>query len=174
MAGNKSSKRIVVSKTIFCTNRENYIHIDGTVVKTNISKENGKVANYDTGYFISLHDHANKDREDAVVYLEPSMALAMASHILDQLAGRVEGSFETPVGNGMNYTLRAGRFNQREGVSIVIGRIETFVNLGINNLRGFAELMKVIVSNVEAKMIDAKSKDDYKKWQASQQNKVRQ
>ncbi|HID35966.1 MAG TPA: hypothetical protein EYP39_01095 [Ghiorsea sp.] len=172
MARSKSSRRTVVSKTIFCTNRKNYIHIDGTVVKTNISTENGKVANYETGYSIALHNHEHKDREDAVVYLDPSTALAMASHILDQLAGVVEGSFETLIGNGGNHTLIAGRLNQREGVSIIIGPIETFVELGANGLRGFAELMKVVVSNVEAKMIDAKSKDDYKKWQASQKTRV--
>lgn len=174
MAGNKSSRRIVVSKTIFSVDRENYIHIDGTVVKTNISTQNGKIANYETGYFIQLHNHINKDREDAGVYLEPYMALAMASHILDQLAGMVEGVFEAHIGNGGNYILRAGRLNQREGVSIVIGSVETFVELDTNGLRGFAELIKVVVSNVEARMIDAKSKDDYKKWQASQKNKGRQ
>ena len=171
MADNKSNTRTVVNKTLFCVDKVNTIRIDGTVIKTNVPTQNGKFANYETGYFIKLHNHANKDREDARVYLGPSTALAMASHILDQLAGRTEGNFEALVGNGGNNILRAGIINQGPGISITIGAVETFGLLDINGLRGFAELMKIVVTNVEAKMIDAKSKDDYKKWQVSQRNK---
>ncbi len=163
MASNQNTIT-VVNKTIFCKDKEHTIKIDGTIIRTVVSSQNGSFINFESGYYIKVHNHSAKDNtqqkgEDLKVYLGPVAALAMASHILDQLRGSVEGNYEALTGkNGANI-VRAGITNNGPGLSITIGGAESFGSLTINELRGFAELLKVTVANIEAKLIDAKAKD---------------
>ncbi len=165
---NKSTTRTVVNKTIFCPNKEQTIRIDGTVIKTIVETPTGKFDNFDTGFYIKIHSHANKDTEDFKVYLSASTTLSLASHVLDQMRGLVSTNFEALTGTGGLNILRAGMFGEKMGVSISIGDANSFAPLDGNGMRGFAELLKIIVASVEAKMIDTKSKDDYRKWKKQQ------
>jgi hypothetical protein len=164
----KSTTRTVINKTIFCPDKEQTIRIDGTVIKTVVETQSGRFDSYDTGFYVKIHSVENKNREDFKMYLSATTALSMSSHVLDQLRGLVSGNFEALTGSGGQNILRAGDMDGTLGVSMSIGDGHAMAILDHNSMRGFAELLKAVVYTVEAKMVDMKSKDDYRKWKKQQ------
>jgi len=154
----KTITHTVLNHTIFCTDKEHTIRIDSTIKVKTTPNPNGTspFVNYSTGFYIKVHNHAQKGGEDFKVYLTPETTLSLASHMLCQLDGTQGENYEALTGRGGTNILRAGITAKGPGLLITIGGNEAFAPLNNNMLRGFAELLKVTVANVEAGMLRMK------------------
>ena len=147
----------IVNKTIY-TSGDMFLKIDGVIDKK-ISGPVGQYVVYDTAFFVKIFDKKSGTNQPInLAKLAPHKALSMATHILDIVVGVETSNFEEIISADQRGSIRAGVFESGFGIQITHGAIRALVPLTKNDMRGFAELLRVTVQTCEHFAAVARSK----------------
>ena len=152
----------IVNKTIYAIG-DMFIKIDGVIDKK-ISGPVGQYVVYDTAFFVKIFDKKSGTNQPiCLAKLAPHKALSMASHILDRVVGVETSNFEEIISADQRDSIRAGVFGAGYGIQITHASVQVIASLSKNDMRGFADMLRVTVQTCEHFAAVARSKYEVRK-----------